>query len=207
MGAKASQAAAGDAVQPDIIRFHAGILGFEDVKEYRLAPGDGPFTLLQAVALPDLGFVVSDPWLFRPDYAPEIWEEDEVALGLKPQDRVDVWVILTLASDPKEITANLQAPLVVNARTGAARQVVQREGTYSTRHRLAEELERAQALGLLIMRRPSEGAPPRARLVVNGRDLAQAPLAGPREQQESAAPPAGGRRRGAQRQAPLGRRG
>lgn len=207
MGARASKAATDQAMQPDIIRFETGILGFEAVKEYRLVSGDGPFRILQAEGVPDLGFVVTDPWLFRPDYAPEIWEDDETALELTAQDRVDVWVIVTLAKDPQAMTANLQAPLVVNARTGAARQVVQREGAYGTRHRLGEELERARALGLLVMRRPSEAAPPRARLVMNGRELAQAPLAGPRERQADGDAAPGPRRRSAPKQAPLGRRG
>jgi len=103
--------------------FEEGIFGFEDVREYDLVEsGDpGPFRWLRATS-GNLAFILVDPLLFWPDYDPDL---GEACPDLDITDRSDVllYVIVTVPDDPLLATANLFAPLVVNARTGQGRQV------------------------------------------------------------------------------------
>ncbi|MDI7247604.1 MAG: flagellar assembly protein FliW [Bacillota bacterium] len=105
------------------IVFEEGILGFEDVREYELVEsGDpGPFRWLRATS-GNLAFIVVDPLLFWPDYAPDL-NAMSPGLGMEGRGDVLLYVIVTVPDDPLLATANLFAPLVVNARTGQGRQV------------------------------------------------------------------------------------
>lgn len=131
-----------------LIHFPEGILGFEDVKNYILIDrGDGgPIQFLQAVDDPAIAFAVIDPHTFRPDYTPELWDEDRAFLQCERDEDLAVRVILTVPQEPKEMTANLMAPIIIHAKRRIGRQVVQGIGQYSTKHRIIDELERAQRL-------------------------------------------------------------
>ena len=54
--------------EKDIISFSDGIIGFPSIKQYIEIDflQDSPLCLLQAVAEPSLGFIITDPYLFLP---------------------------------------------------------------------------------------------------------------------------------------------
>ncbi|MCR4403526.1 MAG: flagellar assembly protein FliW [Firmicutes bacterium] len=112
------------------IVFDEGILGFEDVREYDLIESDdpGPFRWLRATS-GDLAFIVVDPSVFWPDYDPDLGKACP-DLGVTGRDEVLLYVIVTVPDDPLLATANLFAPIVVNARTGKGRQVPLRESGF-----------------------------------------------------------------------------
>lgn len=90
---------------------------------------------LQAVEPPFHAFVVADPWVAFPDYAPEIADADAGELGLRSLKDARILVVLTV-SPSGGITVNLRAPVLVNRLTGAAKQVVLPGEEYHTRHAL-----------------------------------------------------------------------
>ena len=105
----------------------AGLPGFPGAHRFRLGTwGDaaGPFWLLECLDTPDLAFVVVRPELFFPGYAPEIDRPTADRLGLAGADDAVVFVIVTLGPTPYDATCNLLGPLVVNARSRLAAQVV-----------------------------------------------------------------------------------
>ena len=60
--------------EKDVIRFPAGLFGFDEEHAFLLLPfegGGGSMLCLQSVATPALAFVVLDPFSLKPDYAPE----------------------------------------------------------------------------------------------------------------------------------------
>lgn len=132
----------------DVIRFEQGLLGFEGYHEYVLIQQDpsSPFSFLQSLDDPDLTFVVVDPLWLRPDYRVRVREEDLARLDLQPEDDVTVLAIVTVPKDPKAMTANLMAPLLINGRTRQAMQHVQSDGPYQIRHRIQDELARRRRL-------------------------------------------------------------
>ncbi|RST77481.1 flagellar assembly protein FliW [Siminovitchia acidinfaciens] len=121
----------------DILKFESGIPGFPDEKEFVLLPLDeSTLSVMQSVKTPEIGFIVADPFSFFPEYDFQLDESAVGQLGLeKPEDAV-VFVILTVQDPFEKTTANLQAPVLNNARNNKAKQVILNDFQYKTRHPL-----------------------------------------------------------------------
>ena len=97
-----------------------------------------PFLWLQCIDDPQLSFVILNPYLLIPDYSFDLksafvevsWEEDN-------EENLSVFVIINASSGvPSEMTANLMAPLLINAKRFEAVQIILQDGSYSHRHLL-----------------------------------------------------------------------
>jgi flagellar assembly factor FliW len=113
-------------VNPDnIVRMPAGLLGFEQIREYVLLadPAEEPFLWLQVLDNPKLAFLVVSPLTLVPSYQPELGPDDVRSLGLEGPDEATVLSIVTVRG-PDQATMNLKGPIVVNRRTLVARQVI-----------------------------------------------------------------------------------
>lgn len=125
----------------EVIAFTAPIAGFADSLRYALVPHTLPghgdraaVAWLQAIDSPFHAFVVTDPWMVVPDYAPEISDADATDLGLESFEHARVFGILTIPGDPREISINLRAPIVLNVNDRRAKQVVLLGEEYGARH-------------------------------------------------------------------------
>jgi flagellar assembly factor FliW len=108
------------------LTFEGGLVGFPSSERYVLAevPDASPLFRLTSLDEPELEFVVVPPALFFPDYAPLVDEAAAERLGLDDEADALLLVVLTLGATASDATANLMAPLVVNARDGRAGQVL-----------------------------------------------------------------------------------
>jgi flagellar assembly factor FliW len=116
-----------------IITFTREILGFPTDKRYVLFPhrGNSMFYWLQSVTTPWLAFVVMSPQVFCSDYAFELPDSVQKELRLERAEQAFVMVIVTIPrNNPKDMTANLMAPLVINMDERLACQVVLDPGVY-----------------------------------------------------------------------------
>jgi flagellar assembly factor FliW len=122
----------------EVLTFPDGLLGFPALRRYVLLPNPkgGPFLWLQAADDPAVAFVVVDPAEFFADYKVSVRAEDVALIRLDDAAQGRVVVILTVPGDPKEITANLAGPIVLNLRERLGRQLVLGEPGLSTRHKL-----------------------------------------------------------------------
>lgn len=121
------------------LRFDAGLPGFPQARRFvlvRLGDADSPFSVLRSLDDAGLEFVVVPPGLFFPDYEPEIDDEVVNRLELRSPDDALLLVVVTVADQPADSTANLLGPLVVNRQTRAAAQAVLDPTRYSTRELL-----------------------------------------------------------------------
>lgn len=111
-----------------VLRFDDGIPGFAQARRFVLSDlsDDGTFQLLTCVEDPDLSLVVASPWLFFPDYAPELPEEDRSVLAIDDPTQAVLFCTVNV-DDDERLVVNLRAPFIANARTLAARQVVLEE--------------------------------------------------------------------------------
>lgn len=136
--------------ESEIITFPSGILGFEQARRYVLIERDqkSPFRYLQSLDDPDLTFVVAEPTSFRPDYRVTVWPDDVREIRLEREEDAVVCVIVRVPEELDEMTANLKAPLVINAKDRLGKQVVQVQDGYGVRHRIVDEIERAKRLSL-----------------------------------------------------------
>ncbi|NLO82478.1 MAG: flagellar assembly protein FliW, partial [Clostridiales bacterium] len=131
--------------EEDIIRFPYGLYGFENVKEYVLlgkVEDENPFMWLHAVHEPDVCFVVIDPYVFKKDYSPSI--NDKILHKLEVEDPADIRYlsIVVIPQDVSKMTANLQGPIVINAKKNIAMQVILDDEEYGTRHYILEEMKK-----------------------------------------------------------------
>jgi len=110
-----------------LLTFPATIIGFPESTRYVILDHDRdvPFKWLQSVDEPHVAFVIMDPALFKPDYRVEIDQADIPELNPQDESELVLFVILTIPSaDPKGITANLRAPVIVNHKTRTAKQII-----------------------------------------------------------------------------------
>ena len=124
-----------------VIKMPDGMLGFNEERFIILNPENGgPFCWLQAVDNPSLAFVIIDPTQHSPGYRVNLTREEYDKLQLGPKSEVVLLSVVTMASEPRHITMNLQGPIVVNPDRMIAKQVVL-EGNFSVRQPLFPAIE------------------------------------------------------------------
>lgn len=129
-------------IDPDtIIHFPMGLLGFERFARFILIESDEaePMRWLQCVDEGGLAFLVVEPGLFFPDYAPKIAADDREFLQLEDGEQALFACLVVIPENPLEMTINLMGPLVLNAKKRLGKQVVFHDSAYSTRQRLLPE--------------------------------------------------------------------
>ncbi len=127
-----------------IVHFEQGIPAFEDEHEFLVIPYDAesPYYFMQSLATPDLAFLLTVPFVFFPDYEFELDDEVLKQLGIKQQEEILIYALITIPGGKVEdMTANLMAPVVINTTNMQARQVVLDRSGYTTRHRLFPKKE------------------------------------------------------------------
>ena len=119
-----------------VIEMPDGIVGFCEDRFILLHPEKGPFCWFQAVTNPDLAFVVVDPTQFSPDYRVKLTQDEYDKLKLVAGDEIVLLSVVTMARDPRQITMNLQGPIVINPSGMIAKQIVLETVQSATRHPL-----------------------------------------------------------------------
>lgn len=125
-----------------IVHFKNGIPAFEDEHEFIILPYDeeSPYYFMQSVKSPDLAFLLTIPFLFFNDYTFEVDDESVKELGITNSDQVFYYTMVTIPNGSiRYMTANLVAPIVLNASNMQAKQVVLEKSNYTTKHRLFPE--------------------------------------------------------------------
>ena len=132
-----------DISEKEIVRFPEGLYGFEKETEFTLLPFnpnvESPMEWMQSLKSDHLAFVVTDPYLYLPDYRLKLSEEDKKRVELEEDDLFLTRAIVTIPENYSEMTVNLIAPLVINKDKGVAKQFVLTNMNYDTRHYLLPE--------------------------------------------------------------------
>jgi flagellar assembly factor FliW len=117
--------------------FESGFPGFPGKRKFRLEKDESiaPLEWLVCSEDPDISFIVVNPMLFRPDYAPRLTEEHGKSIGIRKgvskKEDLELLVVVTLKEDYEESTANLAAPLMFNKSEHKAVQIMLDDGMYS----------------------------------------------------------------------------
>jgi flagellar assembly factor FliW len=117
-----------------IITFASGLPGFPEARQFALVNEhlEPPFYCLQCVDNPGLAFVVTDPAALMPEYRPK--NSANTLKELKAHSSEDLQVLVTLTippGQPREMTANLMSPFLINQEQGLGKQVVIEKPHYS----------------------------------------------------------------------------
>jgi flagellar assembly factor FliW len=135
----------------DIILMVKGLLGFEDYKQFILvSPEDqDPFKWLQSIDDHSLAFLVIAPLLVKIDYKVEISSKDLTLLEAKNGKDLLTYLLVAIPNGQIEkITANLQAPIIINRSNLRALQLIISESGYFPQFPIFEALEKKLLNGL-----------------------------------------------------------
>lgn len=131
-----------------IIKFDNGIVGFSDLQLFALIHNEekkGGIRWLQSLDEPCFALPVMDPLMVVPEYNPEVEDELIKHVGdLNPDDTL-VLVTVTVPSDLTKMTVNLKAPIIINAQTKKACQVVVEGDEYAVKFPIYQILMDAKA--------------------------------------------------------------
>lgn len=124
--------------EKDIINFEYGLPGFKELHRFTLLPVEGNPTLnyMQSIEEAAVCFITINPFLIVEDYEVDISEETVEKLGISKAEDVRLFSILTIPEDIKQITANLQAPIVLNSTNNKAFQEILNNDKYSVKYKL-----------------------------------------------------------------------
>jgi flagellar assembly factor FliW len=119
-----------------VVEFPEGLMGMHHLRRFALvAPSveGSPFLFLLSLEDAEIGFGLADPTKLFSNYEVDYSAEREV-LEIESDDEAQLYVMLTIGENPMRTTANLLAPVLLNARTRVARQLVLSDSRYSTKH-------------------------------------------------------------------------
>ena len=132
-----------DIEEKEIIEFSDGLYGFEKETRFTFLPFnpnvESPMEWMQSIQSPHLAFVITDPYLYVPDYKLKLLEEDKNKVGLESEESFLTRSIVTIPENYADMTANLVAPLVINSNKRIGKQFVLTSMEYDTRHYLLPE--------------------------------------------------------------------
>ncbi len=133
-----------------VIDFPEGILGFDFIKKFViLDAGDpgSPFKWMQAFDEKDLAFVIIRPLDFMNEYELTISQSDLETVKAKNIDELLVFAIVTIPENPRDMTANLQGPVIINPSKRIGKQAISLSDLYTVRHSILDEMKKHAKAG------------------------------------------------------------
>ncbi|MGC9932990.1 flagellar assembly protein FliW [Priestia aryabhattai] len=123
-----------------ILTFNQGIPGFLEETEFVILPlpEAEAFQVLQSIQTKEVAFIITDPFQFFLDYDFQLEPQEIEKLQLQQAEDAAVYVLLTMSDSVEKITANLQAPVIINTKQQLAKQVILMNTAYETKHRIFE---------------------------------------------------------------------
>ena len=138
-----------DISEDKIIHFTEGLYGFEKETEFAFLPFnpnvESPMEWMQSLKSSHLAFVITDPFLYLPDYKLKLCKEDKKVVELSDAEPFLTRAIVTIPENYAEMPANLIAPLIINKEKAIAKQFVLTNMDYDTRHYLLPEEMRSDS--------------------------------------------------------------
>jgi len=133
--------------EAEVLRFPQGVVGFPDMTRYFMYADKrvAPLAWLHSLDDAGLAFLVCDPFLFFPEYEVRVNLPPALRRQMGESQDLRVLAIVTIQSDFAESTVNLLGPLVINARTRNAWQVILDDEDLGTRHRLFPPQEQIES--------------------------------------------------------------
>lgn len=136
--------------QDKIITFEKGIIGFPELKHFTLLHdeedgAEAGIRFLQSIEEPGFAMPVMDPLLVKPDYNPEVDDELLATAGNLNAENILVLVTVTVPSDLKKMSVNLQGPLVINVDEHKACQIIVDGDSYPVKFPIYDILQSRKA--------------------------------------------------------------
>ena len=129
-----------------IIHFPAGIIGFPEMTDFALVfdeekGKESPIRWLQSLQETNFALPVMDPLLVAQDYNPEVEDDYLTPLGKMAVEDTLVLVTVTVPKDLTKMSINLQAPIIINAETKKAIQIIVNTEKYPVKYYIYDILQ------------------------------------------------------------------
>lgn len=125
------------------IEFTVGPLAFEEFKKFAVIDAgekDFPFKLMQSLEEESLGFIITEPFIFNPEYDFELGEDILQELKIEEPEDIMVYVLLVIPEKMEQITANMAAPIILNINKKLAKQVILEGAEYPTKYLIFQDI-------------------------------------------------------------------
>ena len=135
-----------------IIHFPSGIIGFPEMTDFALVfdeekGNDTPIRWLQSLQETEFAMPVMDPLMVAGDYNPEVEEDHLLPLGEVTPENTLVLVTVTVPKDLTKMSVNLQAPIIINADSKKATQVIVNSERYPIKYYIYDILQKMKKEG------------------------------------------------------------
>jgi flagellar assembly factor FliW len=122
-----------------LITFPGGLYGFESYHEFALLDSHTPpFYWLQSLDDRDVAFIMINPYVAVSDYVLDIAEDDLKTIGSPPPEALLVFAIVTIPEDHRDISCNLQGPVIVHREKRLGRQSISLDQRWKIKHYLLQ---------------------------------------------------------------------
>ena len=147
--------------EKDVLSFGQGILGFEHLARFFIVdPGDETLIMwLQSLGDGSVAFPIIEPQIFQLSYRVKLLPFELRGLGLPDAATAKIYAILTIPKDITQMSANLKAPIVINAKKSIARQIVLQDNKLSVRHEMYPALKAHIISMANVQSKRAEGKP------------------------------------------------
>lgn len=127
--------------EKNIVTFNKGILGFDKFKKFILVDLEEyePFKLLHSLEDDEIGLIATSPYDFFGEYEVKLSEKTIENLKIENPNQVVVITTVTLNSDVKKITTNLQGPIIINISNNLGEQIIIDNSKYKVKEPLVKE--------------------------------------------------------------------
>jgi flagellar assembly factor FliW len=128
-----------------VIHMPQGLLGFPESKKFCILELDfegSPFKWFHDIDDTSIALLITDPYQFFPDYHPEVNQKHLNELEVKNvEEDLMLFTIVKVSKGGREAFTNLRAPVIVNATTKVAKQIILESDEYSVKTAIFREEE------------------------------------------------------------------
>lgn len=138
-----------DLDEDKVITFEDGIIGFESYKRYTILynnedGANNTISWLQSLDAPELALPVISPLSVMADYNPVVEDEVLKPLGELTEENVILFLTLSVPKDITKMSANLKAPIVINADTKKGCQIIAENPEYVIKYNIYEQAKKCK---------------------------------------------------------------
>lgn len=130
-----------------VLEFPNGLIGFENMTKFAIMydeedKGKTRISWLQSLEEPLLALPVIDPLAIVDDYVPMIEDELLEPLGNPADEDLLFLLAMTVPSDMTKVTANMKAPIIINATTKKGVQLIVENEDYPVKFNVYESVQK-----------------------------------------------------------------
>ena len=126
-----------------IITFTRPIIGFQEYRRFTVLPGpeSSGVVWLQSTESGELAFIMMDPRTIIADYTVKLSEHELSELAVASTDDLDIYTLVVVPADQKNVRTNLKAPVLINPKHRLGKQMILDKSDYPVQYFLGQHKE------------------------------------------------------------------